>query len=153
MKDARRLDCPHPWFHIALLLNRIAIGLYLLLAGTGKLNDGLVEFVNESFKKMQPGWLPDALALPYAYALPFLEIVFGALLILGFLSRTSAAISGLMILSFTIAIATQESLLEHGPGPFSANLIFITLLFLLFVTGPGNLSIDQRLFKAKTIKK
>ena len=153
MTDTHGPQRPHPWFDFALLLNRISIGLYLLLAGTGKLQSGIVEFVNESFKGLQPAWLPDALALPYAYSLPFLEVFFGGLLILGFVTRTSAAICALMILSFTIALTVNNQSLVHGPGPFSANLIYITLLFLIAVVGPGKLSIDHRVFSVKATKK
>lgn len=149
MTDLHPHDHGHPWFQFALLLNRFVIGLFMLLAGTFKLNGGLVEFVNESFRSMQPDWLPDVLATPYGYAIPFLEIIVGALLIVGFLTRSAAVVGLLMILSFTIALTIAKESLVHGPGPFNANLIFIALLFLLAITGPGHLSIDHRIGSLK----
>ncbi|MEM8737534.1 MAG: DoxX family protein [Planctomycetota bacterium] len=135
---------------LALLLTRVAIGVYLALAGVGKvrgeLNQGVGHFYRGDFKGLQPGWLPDALAAPYGYALPWAEVVVGALLVLGLFSTVMAALTALMVLSFTIALA-----MKFGPsaqpggsgGPFSANYITTAAAFLLACVGPGRLSIDH----------
>lgn len=144
------LGTSHPLFHVALLLNRVLIGLYLLLAGVGKIGGGVGNFVEKGFKPMQPPWLPDALGLPYGYALPFLEVIIGAMLIVGLLTRIASWATLLMILSFTIAITAQGNLTNHGPGPFSGNLIYITLLFLLGIVGGGRFSLDRLILKRKS---
>ena len=51
--------------------------------------------------------LPHALARAYGTALPYVEIVMGALLIVGLLSRFAAAVGGLMALSFIIGNSTR----------------------------------------------
>ncbi len=139
-----------PMFHLALLLNRLAIGLYLLLAGVGKITGGIGNFVDKGFRPLQPEWLPDAVATPYAYSLPVLEAVVGAMLALGLFTRTVATISLLMIASFTIALVVEHQTLKHGSGPFNANFIYMTLLFLLAVTGAGRFGADHLLLARKT---
>lgn len=134
---------------LALLLNRVAMGLFFLMAGVGKIRGGVGNFVNDSFKKLQPDWLPDWVAAPYAWSLPFLEIVLGAMLMIGLLTRITASVICLMILSFTIAIAVNVGITNHGSGPFSANVVMITLTFLLAVVGSGMFSADRLLLKRK----
>jgi len=138
---------------IALLLTRLTVGGYLLLAGVGKasreINDGLGSFYNGSFSRLQPAWLPDLLAAPYGYALPWLEIVVGSLLVVGLFGRAAAVATGLMIASFTIALAMKFGLKAEpaeAPHPFSSNYIQIAVCLLLTVLGPGGLSIDRVAF-------
>ncbi len=50
--------------------------------------------------------LPGYLASAYGHALPFAEIILGALLVLGVILKISASLSGLLTLSFVIAKAT-----------------------------------------------
>ena len=148
---------------IGFLLLRVSIGLYLLLAGIGKVrgefNNGFGSFYRGSFKSMQPEWLPNALAAPYGYALPWAEVVVGALLILGLFGSIAAALTGLMILSFTIALALKFGSITAQPadargGAFSANYIQIAACFLLTFVGPGAISLDRviRKKRAKTTK-
>jgi uncharacterized membrane protein YphA (DoxX/SURF4 family) len=142
---------------LALLLTRVSVGLYLLLAGFGKvrgeISNGPGSFYNgPGFQGLQPDWLPNAFAAPYGYALPWVEVIVGALLVLGLFGRIAAALTGLMILSFTIAKITQLGITaqEPGPGgPFSTNYIQIAACFLLVCTGPGLWSIDYLIRKRR----
>ena len=127
---------------VALLVNRLALGAYFLLAGWGKVQGGVRAFVQTKFKPWQPEWLPDFLGSAYGYSIPFLEIIMGALLILGLLTRISAAVALAMVISFTIPIAIHVGLTKHGSGPFSANIIFMAILLLLAIVGGGAISLD-----------
>lgn len=70
-----------------------------IFAGATKVGniDGLIIAINEY------DMLPQQLATAYAHVLPYLEIVIGVLLVLGLFLRVSAAASGLVVLSFSIA--------------------------------------------------
>jgi len=85
------------------LVFRIALGVIFIISGTGKLTEGaaFVDQVEEA------NILPHALARAYGTALPYVEIVIGALLILGLLSRFAAGIGGLAALSFIIGNSTR----------------------------------------------
>jgi len=125
---------------LAILLNRCSLGLYLLLAGVAKVRGGVSEFYESGFVPMKPPWLPEWFASPYGHAVPFLEILVGGLLILGWLGRLMPLAAFLMITSFTIALAGIGQFF-NGPGPFSVNVILITLALLLIATGPGRISL------------
>ena len=71
----------------------------LIFAGATKVGniDQLIEAINEY------DMLPQQLATVYGHVLPYLEIVLGVLLVLGLSLTVSAAASGLVVLSFSIA--------------------------------------------------
>jgi uncharacterized membrane protein YphA (DoxX/SURF4 family) len=82
---------------------RIGLGVIFLISGAGKLPE-LAAFVDQV---EEANILPHTLARAYGTALPYVEIVIGALLILGLLSRLAAGIGGLAALSFIIGNSTR----------------------------------------------
>ncbi|MEM1353562.1 MAG: DoxX family protein [Planctomycetota bacterium] len=140
-----------------LLGMRITVGLYMLLAGFGKvrgeISNGLGSFYRGPFKSMQPTWLPDAMALPYGYVLPWIEVLVGIMLILGLFTRL-VGLAGLgMLVSFTIALIIKLDTIKAQPdgpgGPFSANYIQSSAYLLFVLVGAGNWSIDSLRLKRK----
>jgi len=109
---------------------RLGLGVIFIISGAGKLPElaafsDLVEEANV---------LPHALARAYGTALPYVEIVIGALLILGLLSRFAAGIGGLAALSFIIGNSTRLHRGLYGEcGCFGsiASLQFSTLEALI----------------------
>ena len=125
--------------NVVLLINRIALGFYFFMAGYQKVFDiGVATFFKEKFKPSVPEWLPQFISTPYGYSLPFLEIIAGAALALGFFGRTAALIITALLVSFLLALG-----LTSGGGPFDKNVVFATLAVMLVITGPGTLSIDR----------
>lgn len=133
---------------IALLLNRLSLGLVFLMAGVTKIKMGPGKFYREGFLPLQPAWLPEAFASPYGHALPYLEFVLGAMLIVGFLGRITAGAIALMLISFTIALAAAGMFFKGG-GPFHLNVVLATLAILLAATGPGAYSLDHLIRRRK----
>jgi thiosulfate dehydrogenase [quinone] large subunit len=85
----------------AVALARWSLGIALFFIGLGKFpNVGQFarEYILPAFKDT---WLPQWLVLPYAYALPFLEVGLGALLILGLFRNPVLFLTGLLFLSLT----------------------------------------------------
>jgi len=130
---------------ISLLLARCGLGLYMLVAGWGKLND-VPGFVQNGFLPMKPGWLPESIATPYGYALPFAELICGLALVLGLFTRISAGLITLMLLSIAIAVVGSKGITGGAPGPFHHSLVLMTLAFLLSIVGPGRLALDPLYF-------
>lgn len=130
-------------YSLTLLLVRASLGLYVLLAGVAKIRGGVPEFYRNSFEPLRPSWVPEAFGRVYGHAIPFLELLVGALLILGLLGRLTAFLTALMILSFTLALIEAGAFFK-GPGPFHANVIMVAVLLLLSVIGSGGISVDGR---------
>lgn len=136
---------------------RISVGLYMLLAGIGKvqgeINNGLGSFHDGPFTFMKPDWLPSALALPYGYALPWLEVLVGVTLIVGLFTRITGVVGLGMLASFTIALIIKNDTLAAQPdgpgGPFNANYIQCTAYLLFVLVGAGHWSVDAILAKKK----
>lgn len=126
---------------------RVLLGLYFLLAGlakaAGEFHDGFGTFYNSVFKGMQPPFLPDFLGAPMGYLLPWLEIVFGFLFLIGLLTRVSAVVLALLLTSFTMAlIYANHSIAGGGPGAFHSNVLLIAICLIVLAAGPGKLSVD-----------
>ena len=128
----------------ALLLNRLSLGVLFVLAGVRKLlpagEANMLDKMNgfASFVASQAP-MPEFLGKAYGYALPWVEIIVGLMLAIGLLTRLSATLIGLMLLSFIIAMG-PEWWPESGPA-FSKNFILLTLCLLIISTGSGKLAV------------
>ncbi len=96
---------------MGLALVRWGLGLRLLVSGAAKVTD-LGGFVNgyilPAFAKTI---LPDWMLIPYAYALPIVELLLGVLLIIGLFRALTLFISGLTFLSLAFG---QMLLKQHA---------------------------------------
>ena len=138
----------------SILLARVLMGAYFMLAGIAKARGELtVEFGNfykNAYQPMQPWFVPDFIGIPMGYTLPWIEIVLGLLLIVGLLTRISAALIALLIVSFTIALIMAKGGISGGaPGPFHPNFIMIAVCVIVIAMGPGRWSIDALTHKNK----
>jgi len=84
----------------AYALLRVSFGLIFVFYGVGKFLGGVGAFA-EGMNQRFSGKLPSVLVLPFAYALPFMEVLFGALILLGLLTDVALVLSGLLLLALT----------------------------------------------------
>lgn len=131
-----------PGEEAAKALTRIMLGWFLLYQGWVKvlqdISGGFGTFYQgEQFQNSQPDWLPNLLAAPYGYALPWLELGFGGLLMLGIWNRVSAGGSALIFLSILIAWLDAGNLL-----PRHQLMIFTPLAAWYYFAGSGRYSLD-----------
>ena len=134
----KKIPMNHWLVDVALLLNRLSLGMFFLIAGVMKISGGVSQFVNGPYKSTTPSWLPGWFATPYGYALPWAEAGLGALLVIGLFGRIAAGAIAMMLFSFLIAAGFLQ---EHGP--FSTNVILLTLALLLAVSGPGRYALGS----------
>ena len=122
---------------------RITYGVIFLFYGLGKFMGGLSSFVggmNQQFS----GKLPAFMVMPFAYVLPFGELVSGALILLGLFTRAGLLIAGLLLIGLTFGLV----MLGRADG-VAHNLIYVLANFiLLWFCDLNRLSLD-RLFEPK----
>lgn len=114
---------------------RIPIGIYFFLSGRLLLQDpaGLVEAI-QYFNIAN-----DHLAQLYGLSLPYLQIIIGVMLAVGFLT-TLAAIGGVLLLaSFIYAFGIYPDQII----PFNKDIIWLASCLALLCSGPGAFSIDK----------
>ena len=137
MNESRCCSCDPQ--SLAVALGRWAFGILFLFAGIGKISSpaGFAKFLVGQYEKT---WLPNWLLTPYGYALPFIEVALGVLLLLGIARNVVLFVTGLLLLSLTFG-----QILLQSPVAFN-NLIYTlavaALLFLAdydsWVLGIGN---------------
>src|SRR5918911_12325 len=122
----------------AYALLRVTLGVVFLFNGIGKFMGGVGNFA-AGMEKQFAGKLPSALVLPFAYTLPFMEVVFGALILLGLFNSIALVASGLLLLALTFGTVML------GEAPTVAhNLQYALVNFvLLWLADYNGYSIDR----------
>lgn len=87
------------------LLARLVVGGVWIAAGALKLTDPLASVQAVRAYEL----LPTSLVEPVGYVLPALEVVVGAALVLGVMTRGAAAISAVLFVAFIVGIASVWS--------------------------------------------
>lgn len=121
--------------NIGPFLIRIPLGAYLLMAGLVKL-DNLPAFIDQvrQFNVVSPN-----VARLYATLLPYLEIVSGVLLCMGFWTTLASALSSLLLISFIFGL----KLFPNDNYIFNKDVILLGASLSLLFTGAGSLSVDK----------
>jgi uncharacterized membrane protein YphA (DoxX/SURF4 family) len=138
---------------IGLLLARVPLGLYFIAAAIGKfrMDKGVAGFVDGAMP-MATKYMSESLSRNYLNALPYAELVLGLFLIAGLLTRFTAAVLALLLISFTIAQGGAAAMGQLNPQtklPFHPNIVFIGTALALMLCGPGWMSVDGLLFRPR----
>jgi putative oxidoreductase len=137
------------WQWLGALMARLVVGLLFFLSGRGKL------FVPERREQMRESLV--AAGIPFASInaifVSTVEFVFGLLLILGALTPLACImLGGVMV----VAIATSAIKNIKTPPPlgwlseslYLPEVLYLVILFWLFLSGPGWLSVDRFVFES-----
>jgi uncharacterized membrane protein YphA (DoxX/SURF4 family) len=124
---------------------RVPFGLFFFLAGYGKIANGVDKFADQMIGHV-PSYMPAWFGNAYLHALPFVELLTGAMIVLGAFTRVAAVLQTLLLISFMIAMG-----IKAPSGPFHYNFIFLGIALMLAFAGPGAWSIDQPLFCRKAV--
>lgn len=121
-------------------LLRLALGMLLFFAGLNKFlgpgPSGVSKWMAGEFSET---YLPGFLVAPYAYALPFIEVAVGFLLITGLFTRATLVISGLLLLSLALG---KMVLQDHATVSHILNYLFMTAVALWFASRDNRYSVD-----------
>ena len=125
---------------IGLFILRLPLGFLFLISGANKVLN-LQEFIT-SVQGM--GQMNDTLAFILAFILPFMEMAFGGLLIIGLFTPVASFFIACMTLSFLFVLGGG-----HEELPFSYNFVFLAISIALMFTGAGLISFDALIDKKK----
>jgi thiosulfate dehydrogenase (quinone) large subunit len=123
---------------VAYALLRATMGVIFLFYGIGKFMGGLTSFVGGMNQRFS-GKLPAFLVMPFAYVLPFGEVIAGTLILLGLFTRLGLTISGLLLVGLTFG-----TVMLGEPATVAHNLQYALVNFaLLWLSDLNGYSVDR----------
>lgn len=123
-----------PWnFGAVGFLLRLPLGVLFFFAGLNKLIGGYGNFINWILGEFDKTWLPQFLLYPYAYTLPFIEVILGALLIVGLFARPALFFAALLLTSLMFGKVVVQ---DYGVAANNANYVLIAALACFFNSEP-----------------
>ena len=111
---------------LAFVLARITIGINLLIHGVVRIPK-LTKFVAHVTDGFKETYLPHFVVLPFAYALPFIELILGLLLVLGLKTRWASAAGSILIAILIFGTSLQEDWALVGSQMIYAIFFFILI--------------------------
>jgi uncharacterized membrane protein YphA (DoxX/SURF4 family) len=128
---------------LGLLLLRLPVGAFFLLAGVMKFRMGVGNFVDSSLKSAQP-YMSEHVGRMFLTALPYAEVALGALLILGLLTRFAGLVCTLLLISIMVSVTGVRQ--DQMPHP---NVVLLGATLALMLCGPGRISLDGLFFRPR----
>ena len=125
---------------IGILLIRISLGSLFLFAGAKKILN-LQEFIRSV---QDTGQMGDTTAFILAFILPFMEMIFGGLYLIGLFTPVASFFIACMSMSFLFVLGFR-----HEELPFSYNIVFLAVSVATIFTGAGLISFDALVDKKK----
>ncbi len=118
---------------VGILLIRIVVGSMFLFAGATK----VIHLQNFIKSVQETGLMHDSLAFILAFILPFLELIFGALFIIGLFTPLASFVLSCLTVSFLFVLGVR-----HEELPFSYNFVILACTIATMFTGSGLISFD-----------
>jgi len=97
------------------MMNKYSYLILRLVVGMSMLGHGLVRIVKlKGFSQWmvtsaEGSMLPEMLVVPFSYALPFIELAIGILLVLGLFTRGAALVGGFVMISLIFGSSLMEN--------------------------------------------
>jgi uncharacterized membrane protein YphA (DoxX/SURF4 family) len=125
---------------VGILFIRLTLGSMFLFAGAGKILD-LQAFIRSV---QDTGQMNDTAAFILAFILPFMEMIFGGLYIIGLFTPLASFFIACMSVSFLFVLG-----FGHEELPFSYNIVFVACAAATMFTGAGYISFDALIDRKK----
>lgn len=113
---------------LAYLLLRLVVGASLFGHGLVRLPK-LSAFHGQLISEFKTSILPEILVSPIGYALPFIELALGVLLLAGALTRAAAITGGLVMIVLVFGSTSIEHFAVIGEQLIHASLLAVLLVF------------------------
>lgn len=125
---------------IAYLLLRLTVAAIFLFYGLNKFRMGVGNFAG-MFEERFGEKLPLVLLVPFSYALPFVEVILGLLLVAGIFTGGALAAAGALML-----ILTFGAVMEPNPPTVANNALLALIVFVLLFL------LDYNRYSADTVR-
>jgi thiosulfate dehydrogenase (quinone) large subunit len=108
----------------AFLVLRLFLGVLFTTAGLGKFRMGIGTVAGHIVQGFEKTFLPKILLVPYAYCLPFVELIVGILLVLGLFTEGTLFVSAFLCLSLFYGMLLSG---EHATAAYNAIYLLINV--------------------------
>lgn len=125
---------------LAYTLARVGMGINLTIHGIVRIPK-LNTFADHITSQFENSYLPSILVKPYAYVLPFAELIIGALMLIGLFTRQTLVAASILIISLILGSCIIEN--WGNAGSQMVYLAYITTLLALR-QNHNQLSLDHR---------
>ncbi len=123
---------------IGYALLRVTLGMIFLTTGIVKFGMGIGNFA-AGVQQQFAGTLPTFMVTPFAYAIPFVEVAVGTLLILGLFNVPTLVVAGLLLIGLTFGMTVTNQV-----ATIAGNLSYVVINFvLLWLADHNGYSIDR----------
>ncbi len=126
---------------LAYGLLRIALGVNFAGHGLIRIYHGVGSFAGSTADHMAKSPLPHTLVVSFAYAIPWIEALLGAALLLGLLTRLALVAGALFMMALTVGVTFNQQWDVAGQQLVYSALFFI----LLYLVEYNELSLDHLL--------
>ncbi len=128
--------------HIATLLLRLLLGSLFLTAGLGKFGD-LAGFRQQIHSQFDNTIVGGPLLVVFAYALPFVEVLIGALLLLGLQTRPVLVLTG-----FTLLVLFFGMVVKSNYQTAAQNALYLLIaVYALRNAKDNQFSVDRLIYR------
>lgn len=134
----------HQWQWIGMLLARLSVGLLFIFSGAGKL------FVRARREHMRQTLVAARIPVPEmsAVLVSSVEFVFGALLVIGFLTplcclMLTAVMLGALSTTILPGMKAKSAVSWFSEFLYLPEVLYVVILVWLLFSGPGWLSLDH----------
>ncbi len=119
---------------------RLALGGMILITGYLKLKTGTTAFVEAAMPGFANTFIPQGLIKGFLTIVPTLELVVGAMLVLGLFANVAARVAGLMFALYIVALTAQNT--AEGGVYVIGLFIYLFAAFKLICHNESPISLD-----------
>jgi putative oxidoreductase len=130
--------------NLGLLLARAPLGAFFAIVSVGLIMEGAGKFVSKHMH-LVPAVMPDQAGKIILYALPFIGVLVGMMIVVGAFTRMAGFLASLILAGIMFLVT---GVFSAPPEPFHISVILLGVALLVFLVGGGGLSVDQ-MFLAK----
>ena len=127
---------------LSYALLRVALGVNFAGHGIIRIYNGVGAFAATTAEHMAKSPLPHGFVVGFAFCIPWIEVLLGAALVSGLLTRAALVAGALFMMALTVGVTANQQWDVAGQ-----QLVYSVVFFLLlYLVEHNQLSLDRRLW-------